>query len=96
MMPEQVKVAHVSDFDLLDSTAELRRRLRHASTLLAAAQLPSLAPTDRAAVLLRARGHLSGTLHKLDQLAASVHRVPAAIEDPLTEPIDTTRIAPRP
>jgi len=89
MMRERVKVVHASDLDLLDSAAELRRRIHHAGKLLAAVQLPSLALTDRACLLMRARGHLSGTLHKLEQLVAHVNRepAPAPIEDALTEPL---------
>lgn len=58
---------------LTNSPAELRRRLRSASVLLGVAEN---APHDQLAVLLRARGHLAGTLVKLDRLVAEVRGVP--------------------
>lgn len=84
--------------DLLDlsenTPGELRRRMRHASTLLAAAELP-IGAGDREAVLRRVRGHLAGTLDKLDSLIASVRNVPtAAVADPLTERHEPDRIEP--
>jgi hypothetical protein len=78
------------------SPAEIRRRLRHASVLVASAELP----LDRVAlssVLLRARNHLSGTVRKLDQLLAHVDggivEPSAADDDQLTEPHVTSTIA---
>lgn len=84
------------------SPAEIRRRLRHASVLIASAELP----LDRVAlssVLLRARNHLSGTVRRLDQLlahvdggiveACAVDDVTDPFDDQLTEPLDASTIA---
>ncbi|MBE7451461.1 MAG: hypothetical protein HS111_21950 [Kofleriaceae bacterium] len=72
------------------SPAELRRRLRSVSVLLGAAEH---APRDQLSVLLRARGHLAGTLDKLDRLVAEVRSVPDHIDSELTEPYPSERIA---
>lgn len=71
------------------SPAELRRRLRSVSMLLGAAEQ---APREQLAVLLRARGHLAGTLDKLDRLVAEVRAVPSAVDSELTEPYPSERI----
>ena len=74
---------------LANSPAELRRRLRSVSVLLGAAEH---APREQLAVLLRARGHLAGTLDKLDRLVAEVRAVPDALDGELTEPFPRERI----
>lgn len=71
------------------SPAELRRRLRSVSVLLGAAEH---APREQLAVLLRARGHLAGTLDKLDRLVAEMRNVPDAVDGELTEPFPRDRI----
>lgn len=76
-------------------TAEVRRRLRHASVLLAAAELPA-DRDQQLVVLLRARGHLAGTIHKLEQLVADLRQVPEAFDDQLTERHMSDRIEPIP
>jgi hypothetical protein len=79
-----------ADLDLCtNSPAELRRRLRSVSMLLGAVEQT---PCDQLAVLLRARGHLAGTLHKLDRLVAEVRNVPGHVDSELTEPYATERI----
>ncbi len=76
-------------------TAELRRRLRHLSVLLAAAEQPS-DREQRIVVLLRARGHLAGTALKLDRLLGGLRQVPEALDDRLTERHTNARIKPIP
>lgn len=73
--------------------AELRRRLRHACVLLGAAELPT---EQRAQILRRARGHLGGTLHKLDRLIAEVTGAPLPFDEQLTERHEPARIEPSP
>lgn len=88
MMTEHVDL----DADLplcTNSPAELRRRLRSVSMLLGAAEQT---PRDQLAVLLRARGHLAGTLHKLDRLVAELRSTPSALDTELTEPHRKDRI----
>ncbi len=75
------------------SPAELRRRLRHASVLLGAVELPS---EHRLSVLLRVRGHLAGTLHKLDQLLGELRCLPDVLDNELTERLATDRMKPIP
>ena len=76
------------------SPAEVCRRLRHASVLVSAAELPS---RQREAVLRRARGSLAGTMAKLDRLIAEVSAAPdGAMDDQLTERHRTARIEPLP
>ncbi len=88
MMTEHVD--RDADLALLsNSPAELRRRLRSVSVLLGAAEH---APREQLAVLLRARGHLAGTLDKLDRLVAEVRGVPDAVDAELTEPFPRERI----
>lgn len=81
-------------FDLSGfAPAELRRRLRHACVLLGAAELPT---DQREQILRRARGHLGGTLYKLDRLIAEVGGVPVLMEEQLTERQEPARIEPSP
>jgi hypothetical protein len=90
MPPSPVAPPTDDDLDLsAESTALLRRRLRHASVLLAAAEPPG---KDRLGVLVRARGHLAATLRSLDRLVAEVRGVPVPVEEELTERIRTDRI----
>lgn len=73
--------------------AELRRRLRHASMLLGAAERPTI---EREMILRRARHHLSGTLRHLDALIARVEAAPLPFDDQLTERHGSARIDPIP
>jgi len=73
--------------------AELRRRLRHASVLLGAAELPTM---QRETILRRARHHLSGTLRRLDDLIAHVAATPLPFDEQLTERHQSASIDPIP
>jgi hypothetical protein len=73
--------------------AELQRRLRHAAVLIGAAELPT---QQREQILRRARGHLGGTLHKLDRLIAEVSGAPVPMDEQLTERHEPARIEPSP
>lgn len=84
-----VNPAELSGF----APAELRRRLRHACVLLGAAELPT---AQREQILRRARGHLGGTLHKLDRLIAEVIGSPVPMHEQLTERHEPARIEPVP
>lgn len=72
---------------------ELRRRLRQASVLLGAAELPT---SQREAILRRVRHHLSGTLRKLDDLIAMLAAAPVSLDDQLTERHEGAKITPSP
>lgn len=72
---------------------DLRRRLRQASVLLGAAELPT---RQREAILRRVRHHLSGTLRKLDDLIATLAATPVSLDDQLTERHESARIQPVP
>ena len=95
MTPPPMKDAR--DVDTLDlsgfAPAELRRRLRHACVLLGAAELPT---EQREQILRRARGHLGGTLHKLDRLIAEISGAPLSLDEQLTERHEPARIEPSP
>lgn len=84
-------------FDPMDlsgfSPTELRRRLRHACVLLGAAEVPT---PHREQLLRRARGHIDGTLNKLDRLIAEVSCAPAPMDEQLTERHEPVRIEPSP
>lgn len=90
-------VTDARDADTLDlsgfSPAELRRRLRHVCVLIGAAELPT---DQREQILRRARGHLGGTLQKLDRLIAEVGSAPKPLDEQLTERHETARIEPSP
>lgn len=93
MMPADVIPA---DFRL-HSPAMLRRRLRHACVLISVVEGPDASVEAHASALLRARGHLSGTLDRLDRLIAEVlPATPIPIDDQLTAPATTRRIEQRP
>jgi hypothetical protein len=95
MTPPPMKDAR--DVDTLDlsgfAPAELRRRLRHACVLLGAAEVPT---EQREQILRRARGHLGGTLHKLDRLIAEISGAPLSLDEQLTERHEPARIEPSP
>jgi hypothetical protein len=64
--PDEATPAMLTRLDLSGfAPAEIRRRLRHACVLLGAAELPT---DQREQILRRARGHLGGTVRKLDRL----------------------------
>ena len=73
--------------------SELRRRLRHACVLLGAAEQPT---SQREQILRRVRGHLGGTMQKLDRLIADVTTAPIPMDDQLTERHQAARIDPSP
>ena len=91
------RMSDISDVDTVDlsgfAPAELRRRLRHACVLLGAAEVPT---EQREQILRRARGHLGGTLRKLDQLIAEVGGAPVPMDEQLTERHEAARIDPSP
>jgi hypothetical protein len=87
--PRDVDTADLSGF----APAEIRRRLRHACVLLGAAELPT---EQREQILRRARGHLGGTVHKLDRLIAEVTGAPLSLDEQLTERHEPARIEPSP
>ena len=91
------KMIDTSDVDPAELTgfapAEIRRRLRSASVLIGAAELPT---RQREEILRRARGHLGGTLRKLDRLIAEVCGAPVAFDEQLTERHEPARIEPFP
>lgn len=73
--------------------AELRRRLRHASVLLGAAEMTTI---EQVMILRRARHHLSGTLRRLDDLIARVEAAPLPFDEQLTERHQSASIDPIP
>ena len=73
--------------------SEIRRRLRHACVLVGAAEP---ATEQREQILRRARGHLAGTMHKLDRLIAELTSAPVPLDEQLTERHDQRRIEPSP
>lgn len=81
----EVAPAELSGF----APAELRRRLRHACVLLGAAELPT---EQREQLLRRVRGHLGGTLRKLDRLIAEVTGALLPLDEQLTERHEAPRI----
>jgi hypothetical protein len=87
--PRDADTADLSGF----APAEIRRRLRHACVLLGAAELPT---DQREQLLRRARGHLGGTVRKLDRLIAEVTGAPLPLDEQLTERHDPARIEPSP
>lgn len=95
MTPPTVTDARTADtLDLSGfAPAELRRRLRHACVLLGAADVPT---EQREQLLRRARGHIGGTLHKLDRLIAEVAGAPVPMDEQLTERLEPARIDPSP
>lgn len=73
--------------------SEIRRRLRHACVLVGAAE-PS---TDqREQILRRARGHLAGTILKLDRLISEMASTRVPLDEQLTERHEHRRIEPSP
>lgn len=87
--PRDVDTSDLSGF----APAEIRRRLRHACVLIGAAE----ASTEQQEQLLRrARGHLGGTLRKLDRLLTEVASAPVPLDELLTERHETARIEPSP
>lgn len=93
----QPRMSDTRDVDTVDlsgfAPAELRRRLRHACVLLGAAEVPT---EQREQILRRARGHLGGTLRKLDRLIAEVGGAPVPMDEQLTERHEPARIEPSP
>jgi hypothetical protein len=87
--PSDVATAELTGF----APAEMRRRLRHACVFLGAAELPT---EQREQILRRARGHLGGTLRKLDRLIAEVTGAPLSLDEQLTERHEPARIEPSP
>lgn len=91
-LPTMIDTSHVDPAELTGfAPAELRRRLRHAAVLLGAAELPT---DQREQILRRVRGHIGGTLHKLDRLIAEVSGAPVPMDEQLTERHEPVRIEP--